>query len=33
MAVRPEVIAGWLLQRGNGPLSPDPGPPLLLQAN
>jgi cell division protein FtsI (penicillin-binding protein 3) len=26
-------IAGWLLQRGNVPLSPDPGPPLLLQAN
>jgi cell division protein FtsI (penicillin-binding protein 3) len=25
-------IAGWLLQRGNVPLSPDPGPPLLLQA-
>jgi cell division protein FtsI (penicillin-binding protein 3) len=26
-------IAGWLLQRGNVPLSPDPGPPLLLQAS
>ncbi len=25
-------IAGWLLQRGNVPLSPDPGPRLLLQA-
>jgi cell division protein FtsI (penicillin-binding protein 3) len=25
-------IAGWLLQRGNVPLSPDPGPPLTLQA-
>jgi cell division protein FtsI (penicillin-binding protein 3) len=25
-------IAGWLLQRGNVPLSPDPGPPLRLQA-
>jgi len=26
-------IAGWLLQRHNVPLSPDPGPPLVLQAN
>src|SRR5947209_3055757 len=26
-------IAGWLLQRGNVPLSPDPGPPLTLQAS
>ncbi|WAJ43060.1 penicillin-binding protein 2 [Mycobacterium sp. Aquia_216] len=25
-------IAGWLMQRENVPLSPDPGPPLLLQA-
>ncbi|WP_019736454.1 peptidoglycan D,D-transpeptidase FtsI family protein [Mycolicibacter kumamotonensis] len=25
-------IAAWLLQRHNVPLSPDPGPPLLLQA-
>jgi len=25
-------IAGWLLQRGNVPLSADPGPPLTLQA-
>jgi cell division protein FtsI (penicillin-binding protein 3) len=25
-------IAGWLLQRGNVPLSPDPGPPFTLQA-
>jgi cell division protein FtsI (penicillin-binding protein 3) len=25
-------IAGWLLQRENIPLSPDPGPPLTLQA-
>jgi cell division protein FtsI (penicillin-binding protein 3) len=25
-------IAGWLLQRENVPLSPDPGPPLILQA-
>jgi len=25
-------IAGWLLQRGNVPLSPDPGPRLTLQA-
>jgi hypothetical protein len=25
-------IASWLLQRGNVPLSPDPGPPLTLQA-
>jgi cell division protein FtsI (penicillin-binding protein 3) len=25
-------IAGWLLQRENVPLSPDPGPPLKLQA-
>ena len=25
-------IAGWLLQRQNVPLSPDPGPPLILQA-
>jgi cell division protein FtsI (penicillin-binding protein 3) len=25
-------IAGWLLQRKNVPLSPDPGPPLTLQA-
>ncbi|MGB3473661.1 MAG: penicillin-binding protein 2 [Mycobacterium sp.] len=25
-------IAGWLLQRHNVPLSPDPGPPLVLQA-
>ncbi|OBF87415.1 cell division protein FtsI [Mycobacterium sp. 852002-51163_SCH5372311] len=25
-------IAGWLMQRGNVPLSPDPGPPLTLQA-
>ena len=25
-------IAAWLLQRENVPLSPDPGPPLLLQA-
>ena len=24
--------AGWLLQRENVPLSPDPGPPLTLQA-
>jgi cell division protein FtsI (penicillin-binding protein 3) len=24
-------IAGWLMQRGNVPLSPDPGPPLTLQ--
>jgi cell division protein FtsI (penicillin-binding protein 3) len=26
-------IASWLLQRGNVALSPDPGPPLLLQAS
>lgn len=26
-------IAGWLLQRGNVPLSPDPGPPQVLEAN
>jgi cell division protein FtsI (penicillin-binding protein 3) len=25
-------IASWLLQRENIPLSPDPGPPLTLQA-
>ncbi|BBZ04028.1 penicillin-binding protein PbpB [Mycolicibacterium chitae] len=25
-------IASWLMQRQNVPLSPDPGPPLLLQA-
>ena len=25
-------IAGWLLQRDNVPLSPDPGPPLTLEA-
>jgi cell division protein FtsI (penicillin-binding protein 3) len=25
-------IASWLLQRHNVPLSPDPGPPLTLQA-
>jgi cell division protein FtsI (penicillin-binding protein 3) len=25
-------IAAWLLQRENVPLSPDPGPPLILQA-
>lgn len=25
-------IAGWLMQRENFPLSPDPGPPLILQA-
>jgi len=25
-------IASWLLQRENAPLSPDPGPPLTLQA-
>jgi cell division protein FtsI (penicillin-binding protein 3) len=25
-------IAGWLMQRENIPLSPDPGPPLTLQA-
>jgi cell division protein FtsI (penicillin-binding protein 3) len=25
-------IAGWLLQRENVPLSPDPGPPLTLEA-
>ena len=25
-------IASWLLQRENVPLSPDPGPPLTLQA-
>jgi cell division protein FtsI (penicillin-binding protein 3) len=25
-------IAGWLMQRANVPLSPDPGPPLTLQA-
>lgn len=25
-------IAGWLMQRENVPLSPDPGPPLVLQA-
>jgi cell division protein FtsI (penicillin-binding protein 3) len=25
-------IAGWLMQRENVPLSPDPGPPLMLQA-
>jgi cell division protein FtsI (penicillin-binding protein 3) len=25
-------IAGWLLQRENVPLSPDPGPLLTLQA-
>ncbi len=25
-------IAGWLMQRENVPLSPDPGPPLILQA-
>ncbi len=25
-------IAGWLLQRDNVPLSPDPGPPLRLEA-
>lgn len=24
-------IAGWLMQRENVPLSPDPGPPLILQ--
>ncbi|HLR99348.1 MAG TPA: penicillin-binding protein 2, partial [Mycolicibacillus parakoreensis] len=24
-------IAGWLLQRHNVPLSPDPGPPLILE--
>ena len=24
-------IAAWLLQRENVPLSPDPGPPLVLQ--
>ena len=26
-------IAGWLMQRANVPLSPDPGPPLTLQAS
>ena len=26
-------IAAWLLQRENVPLSPDPGPPLVLQAD
>jgi cell division protein FtsI (penicillin-binding protein 3) len=26
-------IAGWLMQRENVPLSPDPGPPLTLQAS
>ncbi len=26
-------IAGWLMQRANVPLSPDPGPPLRLQAS
>ncbi|MDX1873475.1 penicillin-binding protein 2 [Mycolicibacterium sp. 120266] len=26
-------IAAWLLQRENVPLSPDPGPPLILQAD
>jgi cell division protein FtsI (penicillin-binding protein 3) len=25
-------IAGWLMQRENVPLSPEPGPPLTLQA-
>lgn len=25
-------LTGWLLQRENVPLSPDPGPPLTLQA-
>ena len=25
-------LAGWLLQRENVPLSPDPGPPLTLEA-
>jgi cell division protein FtsI (penicillin-binding protein 3) len=25
-------IAAWLMQRENVPLSPDPGPPLVLQA-
>ena len=25
-------ITSWLLQRENVPLSPDPGPPLTLQA-
>jgi cell division protein FtsI (penicillin-binding protein 3) len=25
-------IAAWLMQRENVPLSPDPGPPLTLQA-
>ena len=25
-------IAGWLMQRENVPISPDPGPPLMLQA-
>nr|WP_172591958.1 penicillin-binding protein 2 [Mycobacterium leprae] len=25
-------VAGWLMQRENVPLSPDPGPPLTLQA-
>lgn len=27
-----QTIASWLLQRENVPLSPDPGPPLTLQA-
>ena len=26
-------IAGWLMQRENVPLSPDPGPPLTLQGD
>ena len=26
-------IAAWLMQRDNAPLSPDPGPPLTLQAS
>jgi cell division protein FtsI (penicillin-binding protein 3) len=26
-------IAAWLMQRENVPLSPDPGPPLTLQAS
>ncbi|EUA70183.1 penicillin-binding membrane protein PbpB [Mycobacteroides abscessus subsp. abscessus] len=25
-------IASWLMRRENVPLSPDPGPPLILQA-
>ena len=28
-----ETHAAWLMQRENVPLSPDPGPPLVLQAD